>query len=49
MTLPPISVQLVVGASAGSVTDSSPLLRLARPLLDLDGPSGKFIHTQACK
>ncbi len=47
MNLPLISVQLVVGASAGSVMDSRPLLRLARPLLDLDGLSGKFIHTDS--
>ena len=48
MTLPLISAQLVVGASAGSVMDYSPLPRLARRLLDLDGLNGKFIHTQAC-
>jgi hypothetical protein len=47
MTLPLISVQLVVGASAGSVMDCSPLPRPARRLLDLNGLSGKFIHTQA--
>jgi hypothetical protein len=48
MTLPLISAQLRVGASAGSVMDSGPLPRLARRLLDLDGLSGKFMHTQAC-
>ena len=47
MTLPLISAQLVVGTSAGSVMDHSPLPRLARRLLDLDGLSGKFTHTQA--
>jgi hypothetical protein len=47
MTLPLISPQLCVGTSAGSVVDSSPLLRLAQRLLDLGGLSGKCIHTQA--
>jgi hypothetical protein len=37
---PLISAQLVVRGSAGSVMDSSPLPRLARRLLDLDGLSG---------
>ncbi len=45
MTLPLISAQLGVGASAGSVMDCSPLPRLARRLLDLGGLSGKFTHT----
>jgi|GEM_PF-6119291 hypothetical protein len=49
MNLPLISVQLVVGGSAGSVMDYSPLPRLARRLLDLDGLSGNFTHTQACR
>jgi hypothetical protein len=38
--MPLISAQLVVGGYAGSVMDSSPLLRLARRLLDLGGLSG---------
>ena len=40
MMPPLISAQLFVGGSAGSVMDVSPLLRLARRLLDLDGLSG---------
>ena len=47
MNLPLVSAQLSVGASAGSVMDCSPLPRLARWLLDLDGLSGKFTYTQA--
>jgi hypothetical protein len=46
MNLPLISAQLIVGASAGSVMNSSPLPRFARRLLDLHGLSGKFIHTE---
>ncbi len=48
MTLPLNSVELVVGASAGSVMDYSPLPRLARRLLVVDGLSGKSTQTQAC-
>jgi len=47
MDLPLISAQLVVSASAGSVMDSSPLLRLARRFLDLHGLSGKSIQSES--